>query len=216
MLDQRRAMPQECAQDTHLSVRAKRRLPSAQRVELLEPLGIVPVRLASRHGLDMPRIDEVRRDSMLLKQLEDRHPIDPGRFHGDRVNVAGDQPVHQCVQIWGKGLKDAHRLAVAVRWHGDHNRARADVHPRSMGMDTGRVVPTDALGSGLGTRHGISSSAGICDPAQSRAVRSLLIGVVGTQVPQPPVQKSHVIGNHVGARARSLQCLGGSSLLVAG
>jgi hypothetical protein len=58
--------------------------------------------------------------------------------------------------------------------------ARAEVHPGSMGMDTGPVVPTDALGRGRGTRHGSSSSAGIYAPAQSRAVRSLRLGVVGT------------------------------------
>jgi hypothetical protein len=93
------------AHDPSLSLWATRRVPSVPRVELLEPLGLVPVRLASRHGLALPRLDETGRDPVRLPQGDARHHIDPGRFHGDRVNGAGDRPVPQGVPIEGQVSK---------------------------------------------------------------------------------------------------------------
>lgn len=214
--DQPRAMPQQWAPETSLRIRATRGVPSAPPGERLEPCGIVPVRLASRHGLDLPRRDERGRDPLLCKPREARPPLDPGRFHGDGVKVAGPQPVPQGVQSGGAGLPDAHGLGVALRWHGHNHRACAERPPGGMGMALGSVVPTARLGGGLGTWPGLPSRAGICAPAQSPAVRRVLSGGVGPQVPKPPVQQSHVMGHHGGARARSGQGLGGSSLLVAG
>src|SRR5262245_58944625 len=43
---------------------------------------------------------------------------------------------------------------------------------------------------------------------------SLVIGVSGAEAPLPPVEQSYVIGDHVAARARSLQWLVGSELLA--
>ena len=113
-LDQRRARPPECAPATPLRIRAQRGVPAAQRVERLAPRGLVSVRLASRHGLHMPRLDERGREPLRLQPREDRQPRDPGRCPGDGVQVAGDPPVHQGVQSGAKGRNDAHGLGVCA------------------------------------------------------------------------------------------------------
>jgi len=98
-------------------------------------------------------------------------------------------------------------------------------HPRALGEDRAprqvqqlkRLVhvQTDARGGRCGTLHGLPSSEGLCVPAPSPPVRRVLIGGIGDDAPQPPVQTSHVIGNPVAARAQS-QGVGRSELLVTG
>jgi hypothetical protein len=59
-------------------------------MKLLEPLGIIPIGLASRHGLDVPRVDQIGSDASLFKQLVDRDPKHTSALQGDRINATGD------------------------------------------------------------------------------------------------------------------------------
>ena len=65
-LDQLGAIARERAQRSDFGIGAKRALEQAERVELLQPLGIIPITLALGNRLDMPRVDQVGRNAMLF------------------------------------------------------------------------------------------------------------------------------------------------------
>lgn len=79
MIDMRRAslnqlgsIAHQRPQGTDFGIGPKGGLKQAERVKLLEPLGIIPIGLASWYGLDVPGVDQVGCDAGLFKQLVDR------------------------------------------------------------------------------------------------------------------------------------------------
>lgn len=67
MLDQFATIAHQRAQDRNLVIGAKRRVQQAERVQLLQPLGIIPITFASRNRFDMPSVDEIGGDPMLFQ-----------------------------------------------------------------------------------------------------------------------------------------------------
>ena len=57
MLDELRAVSQEGPQDAHFIVRSEGTGQEAEGMQLLQPLGVVVVRLPTRHDLEVARID---------------------------------------------------------------------------------------------------------------------------------------------------------------
>jgi hypothetical protein len=62
----------------------------AKRMQLLQPLCIISIAFAARDALDMPGVDQVGSDAMLLEQLVERHPLDPAGLQGDGIDAAGE------------------------------------------------------------------------------------------------------------------------------
>jgi hypothetical protein len=56
-----------------------------------EPFTVAHIRLASRHRLDVLRIDQ-QDATALLEQSIDRIPLHPGRFHREVVDLHLRQP----------------------------------------------------------------------------------------------------------------------------
>ena len=114
------------------------RLP--KRVELLQPLGVIPIRLASRHGLDMLRIHQIGPNAVLFEQLINRDPVHPSRFHRDGIYATLQQPGHQGMKIGRKGPKHPHRLRVTIGGHRHNNLLAADIETSCVRMDTGEIL----------------------------------------------------------------------------
>jgi hypothetical protein len=74
-------------------------LEQAQPMQLLQPLGIVPIALAPRNGFQVARIDYIWCDTGLLQQIVDRDPKDSGGLHYHCINTIGDQSCEEGVQI---------------------------------------------------------------------------------------------------------------------
>jgi hypothetical protein len=107
---------------------------------VLSPLGVVPIAFAPRDGLDVARIDQIRRDARLFEQLIDRNPKDPGRLHRHRINATGTEPGDQGVQIGREGLKDADTLGIAIWGHGNDDFFAANIQTSGIGMDTSELI----------------------------------------------------------------------------
>ena len=89
----------------------------AHAVEVLQPLAILDVTLASRHVLDVAGVDETHLEAAVLEDLEERDPVDPGGLHRHRSDGAGLEPIRQGLEIPGEGPEVADRLRVAFRGH---------------------------------------------------------------------------------------------------
>jgi hypothetical protein len=63
--------------------------------EIGQPLAVLDIGFASRHRLDVLRIDQDER-TPLLQQVEHRSPIHPSRLEGDHPDLQGVQPIVQC------------------------------------------------------------------------------------------------------------------------
>src|SRR3954451_3188078 len=122
-------------------------------MQFLEPLGIIPITLAARDGFDMPRIDQIGRNAMLLQQFVDRNPIDAGRFERHGINPTGKQPGNQCLEILGKGRECPHGLGIAIRWDSDDDFVRSNVDTGGIGMNRGQAFQMDLLWRTLWSGH---------------------------------------------------------------
>jgi len=78
VLDELGAMTEERAQGAHLGIGAEGGGKQPQGVELLQPLAVLHVRLATGHVLDVAGVDQVALDAARFEQLEDGNPIDAG------------------------------------------------------------------------------------------------------------------------------------------
>ena len=102
-------------------------------MQVLEPLAIEHIALASGHVLDVPRVDQADLEAMLLKDVEERNPVDPGRLHGDGLDAALFEPSGEPLEVDGECAETANGFGVAVGGNGDVDFRGADI-------DAGRVV----------------------------------------------------------------------------
>lgn len=138
VLEKLGAMTEERAQGAHLGVGAEGGRKQPQGVELLQPLAVMHVRLATGHVLDVVGVDQVALDAARFEQFEDGDPVRSRRFHRYAVDAAGEPPVGKGLQVGGEGGATAHRLAVEIGTHGGPDLAGADVEAGGVGVDEGQ------------------------------------------------------------------------------
>src|SRR5215216_3425140 len=83
-------------------------------MEPLQPLRIADIGLAPRHVLGIARVDKKHGKSPGIEELEDRNPVDAGRFHDDSLDAAFSKPVDQPMQIGREGTEAADWLRCAT------------------------------------------------------------------------------------------------------
>jgi hypothetical protein len=110
-------------------------------MEPLEPLGILHVCLAPGHLLGVARIDQKHLEAAILQDLEDRDPVNAGRFHDDAGDATNLEPVGQPVQVGGKGPEAAHGFVCPVRSHGRHVHGGPNIDGCGMGMNQRQALP---------------------------------------------------------------------------
>ena len=92
MLNERGAVTNQTAQSAHLDIGWKRAAQQAQTVQLLNPLAIQHVTLATRYVLEVPPVDQKHLKAAGFEHFKDRNPIDAGGFHRHRVDATGGRP----------------------------------------------------------------------------------------------------------------------------
>ena len=118
--DEHGALAQVGTQDADLSLGTEGSLEQSEGMELLEPLAIEHVGLASRNTLEVAGIDQPDGKAPLLEDLEQGDPVDAGGFHDHGGDVAAGQPLGQGIEIGGEGAEPSHvaPVGVASRGHG--------------------------------------------------------------------------------------------------
>jgi len=97
--------------------------PSAQQTELmdmLEPLGVVDVRLPAWNLLHVSGVDQQHLEALRLEDLEHRDPVHARRLHRHGRGPDSLQPGGQSMQILSETLKGPHGLGVAIGRDGRH------------------------------------------------------------------------------------------------
>jgi hypothetical protein len=122
----------DCA-DLLLGAKAGAQQP--RRVQMLQPLAVADVGLASRHVLHMTRVDQTDLHPACLQNLKQRYPVDSGRLHGHCLDSTLLEPVRGGQQIFSEGGKLTNRMGIAIGGHGDINLRRADVDARRVGVN---------------------------------------------------------------------------------
>jgi hypothetical protein len=112
LLDLRPAIPGEVAQLPDRGGRHEAGPHQAVLDQLADPLGIGDVSLAAGHVAQMPGVQQPALHR-ILKDIERRLPVHPGRLHADQPHPLGDQPVPQRQQLHGHGPKRPHLLGPA-------------------------------------------------------------------------------------------------------
>ena len=117
--------------------RTKARAQEPDRVEILQPLAILHIGLAAGQVFAMARIDEHHFQSGGFEDLEERDPINAGRFQRDGIDATRLEPVAHGEQVLGEGLEAAHRTRVGAGRHRDVDFPRADVDAGGVRMERG-------------------------------------------------------------------------------
>ena len=86
---------QVAAHRAHVGFWTKRASQHPEGVKFLQPLAIVDVSLAPRNVLGMAGLDQANLKAVFLQHLKKRNPVNSGRFHGDRLDLAPLEPFAQ-------------------------------------------------------------------------------------------------------------------------
>lgn len=106
-------------------------------METLQPLRIADIGLAPGHVLGIARVDKEHSKPPGIEKLENRNPVDAGRFHDDRLDAAFRKPVYQPMEVGGEGAEAAYWLRCAIRPHGSHMHGRPNIDGRRVRMHDG-------------------------------------------------------------------------------
>ena len=96
-------------------------------MQLLDPLAVEDVGLATGDILDVTGVDEEDLKATLLEDLKGGDPVDAGGLHGHGVDATGQEPIGQSMQGTGIGLEGPDGLGTTVFRHSGIDLSRADV-----------------------------------------------------------------------------------------
>jgi hypothetical protein len=77
--------------------------------------------------LGIASVDDPNLEAPLLENFVNRDPVDPGRFHHDRLDPALCEPISKPVQIASERSERADRFGIARGADGRHVNCRADI-----------------------------------------------------------------------------------------
>ncbi|OBQ32587.1 MAG: hypothetical protein AN485_21100, partial [Anabaena sp. MDT14b] len=129
------ALARHGADHAHVGVRPKRRAQQPVAHQLLQPLAVLHVALATGHVLDLPGVHQPDLQAALLEHLVHRDPVHAGRFQRHYIHAARQQPIGQAVQIVSHRADFAHRRVGAVRWRCRPVAGRSHVYRRRVGKN---------------------------------------------------------------------------------
>src|SRR6476469_4726926 len=89
-------------------------------MEPLQPLRITNIGLAPGDVLGIAGVDKKHSETTCIEKLENRYPVDAGRFHDDGLDAAFRKPVYQPMEIGREGSEAAYWLSRAIRPYGSH------------------------------------------------------------------------------------------------
>jgi len=84
-------------------------------MEVLDPLAIRHIALPSGNALEVVGVHQVDFEPTIFERLEQGNPIYPCRFHGNRSDTAGFQPIGQRLEITSKRAEFPYRFCISLR-----------------------------------------------------------------------------------------------------
>lgn len=154
-VDQIAAMAHIAADLADAILRAERPVEQTKRVQLLDPLAILQVRLAARHMTDPARIDQQHLQSRRFDLLMQRNPVHARGLHRHRRDPARLEPLDQFIELFGERREHPHvGISLNHTLGGDtYVMLRgADVDAGGVGMDDLQLGGSGR--SGFGRAHG--------------------------------------------------------------
>jgi hypothetical protein len=139
VIQQPLTLPQIGAQAGHFGLRPEAGTQQAVFVESLQPLCVADVGLPPRYVLRIPGVDHHHLKPSLFEDLEDRYPVNSGRFHDHRLDPATGEPVRQSMKVIGKGPERPNRFFVTIWADGRHVYCRPDIDRRRGRVDPGQI-----------------------------------------------------------------------------
>src|ERR1039458_7726500 len=97
-------------------------------MQILQPLAIGYIGLASRNILYGMGVDQQDLESSRLQDLKQRDPVDSRRLHGYGLDLARLQPGRRRVQVFREGRETPHRLRISIPRHCDIDLRRYDIY----------------------------------------------------------------------------------------
>ena len=138
VLDEHFSLSNIAAQCDHGVRWTERRRQHAEKMKFLKPLAVDHIRLATRHVLDVARVDQNDLEATTFEDLEEWNPIDAGRFHRHGCDPTRRKPVRQREQIFGERREVTDRLRITVGRHCDIVNAGADIDAGSIRVQAAR------------------------------------------------------------------------------
>jgi len=180
LLNQGRAVPHTGAQPADFRRRPERCRQQTAGVQLLQPLAVQPVGLASAgHVLRVPGVHEAGLQTVVLQHLVQRDPVHARRLHGHRAYAALQQPRRDRFQFHRVSAEAAHPLPVVLA-------RNADPHLRGPHINAGCIrvdhleQPILRLTPGRGLLHVACSHRGdscsVCSGTRGNGNRSTQAG----------------------------------------
>ena len=132
-------MAENGAHGTDLIDRAEAAAQQADGVEVLQPLAILHIGLATGQVFAMARVDQADFDPRRCQDLEEWNPVNAGGLHGHGGHAAFLQPIPQLKEILGEGGEGAHGAGATAGWHRHVNLARTDVNAGGVKVENGEL-----------------------------------------------------------------------------
>src|SRR6202035_2573116 len=128
VLQQTLALTHGCTQLGYLCFGPKAGTQQPVRMEPWQPLRITNIGLAPGDVLGIAGVDKKHSEPTCIEKLENRYPVDAGRFHDDGLDAAFRKPVYQPMEIGREGSEAAYWLSRAIRPYGSHVYGRPHVN----------------------------------------------------------------------------------------
>src|SRR5271156_6866724 len=100
-------MPPQRSHRADMIRRSKARTKQADRVQVLNPLAIGDVALSAWNAFQVMSVDQIHRESALLKNLKEWNQVDAGLVHRSGSCAAALKPLCQRVEIPSKRIEFA-------------------------------------------------------------------------------------------------------------
>src|SRR6266446_891508 len=156
MLEELGAMAQQRPQGHAVRLRTKRGGQQPVAMEGLDPLTVQHITLASWDMLERLGADQTTLEATGFQGLEQRHPIDAGGCHRDRLDTAVDEPVRQGLEISGLGAKSTDDLLIVTVGDAGHDCMRTTIHTSGVEVDRAHALEGTSFAMG---RSGTIASA---------------------------------------------------------
>src|SRR5438128_4626974 len=174
------AMPHQRTNFADGLVPAKRGRQQTHRMQILKPLAIEDVGLATGNVMHMLSIDQMDINAPRFQDLKQRYPVHAGRFHSHRVHSALLQPVRQGVQILRKGRKRSHRFGVPIGGYGNKDFRRSNINTAGVWSHYGQTSLQFSMLSFVCLCHG-SPPLMVRQRARRARFGNLFSGIIATQ-----------------------------------
>src|SRR4029077_11298363 len=137
-------------------------------MQILQPLTVGDVRLASGHILYVTRVDQVNSEPLPFQDLKQGNPVHPRRFHRYGLGVASSRRGRSSLQVCSEDREMSSRLLITIWGHGDVDLRCSYIHTGGIRIKAMQHWRTCLLAALSFSRHGSLPGVDLpCESAQT-------------------------------------------------